>query len=391
MYAGSPMPMNDPFLMRIVIGVVVVLLTGLILRLIRQPLVIGYIIAGILLGPSVSMVLQDTEHIAMLGNLGVIFLLFFLGTEFSPQQLLRQWRVAIWGTTLQIVLSVLVVMLLGWILHWPLGRSLLLGFVISLSSTAVLLKFLEEKGELHTAEGQRIVSILLVQDLAIIPMMILLSIFGGNNLRGGSLAGQIIGGIVIILTVAWLVHRKSWKFPFRERIINDHELQVFGALAACFFLAGIMWLLDFSPALGAFLAGIVVASGKDTSWLHQSLYPFKVLFVALFFVSVGLLLNLAFLWEHLQEIILLVFAVFLTNTFLNALIFRWLGESWKSSLYSGALLSQIGEFSFVLSSAGVAAGLISAFGHQITLSVITLSLLLSPFWIGLMRKMVAKF
>jgi CPA2 family monovalent cation:H+ antiporter-2 len=135
------------------------------------------------------------------------------------------------------------------------------------------------------------------------------------------------------------------------------------------------------------VAGIVAGAARETEWVHEVLYPFQVLFLAVFFVSVGMMLDLPFIWDRLPLIATLLAAVLLTNTAINAVIFRVLGCTWQSSLYGGALLSQIGEFSFVLAAVGVQVGLIERFSYQVTVAVIALSLLVSPAWVGAARRL----
>ena len=162
-------------------------------------------------------------------------------------------------------------------------------------------------------------------------------------------------------------------------------MQVFAALIICFGLAALTGLFGLSTALGAFVGGMLVGSAQQTQWVHHSLNPLRVVFVALFFVSIGTLLNLDFLIANWQLIGILVIAVFVTNSFLNALILRSLGETWKDSLYAGVLLSQIGEFSFVLAAVGFEAALISDYGYHLTIAIIAITLIVSPSWIATMR------
>jgi CPA2 family monovalent cation:H+ antiporter-2 len=160
---------------------------------------------------------------------------------------------------------------------------------------------------------------------------------------------------------------------------------VFTALVLCFGLALITALLGLSTALGAFVAGILVGAAPDTEWVKQTLAPFRVVFVALFFVSVGMLVDLGFVRDEWPVVLLLVALVVVTKTLINAGVLRLLRDPWRQSFYAGALLAQIGEFSFVLAAVGLQAGLLEAFGYQLAVAVISLSLLASPPWIRLVR------
>ncbi|MDH5444729.1 MAG: cation:proton antiporter [Gammaproteobacteria bacterium] len=377
----------DPALPGIVAALLAVLLVGLILHRLKQPHVVAYLVTGIILGPHVIGLFSDQQLIERLGAMGVVLLLFFIGMEVSPRKLVASWRIAVVGTTIQILLSVLCVWLLGKWLDWPLSRSILLGFVISLSSTAVVLKIMQESGELETETGQNVLGVLLMQDMAIIPMLIIIGLMSGDVPDSRHMILQIIGGISMIALLAWLMLKETVHLPLAKWLKGDHEMQIFAALIVCFGLSLLTGLFGLSTALGAFVAGMLIGAARETQWVHNSLEPFRVIFVALFFVSIGMLVDIGFIKQHWQQILLLVLAVVITNTFLNAIIIRLLGDSWPDSLYSGALLSQIGEFSFVLAAVGLQAKLITNYGYQLTVAVIVISLMLSPAWILLARQL----
>lgn len=380
----------DPALPYVVGSLLAILIMGMILHHLKQPHVVGYLIAGILLGPHVFDMIGDQASIERIGAMGVVFLLFFIGMEASPRRLIATWRITVIGTSIQILISVACVWLLGAWLDWPLSRSVLLGFVISLSSTAVVLKILQDSNELETETGQNVLGVLLFQDMAIIPMLIIIGIMSGNEPNSQQVLLQLIGGLLIFGLVYYLVTRETIHLPLSKWLKGDHEMQVFAALAICFGFSLITGMMGLSTALGAFVAGMVIGSARETQWVHSSLEPFRVIFVALFFVSIGMLVDLSFFSSHLVQIISLVIAVVLTNTLINALIIRALGDSWADSFYSGALLSQVGEFSFVLAAVGMQSGLINNFGYQLTITVIAISLMLSPAWITLARNSLFK-
>ena len=376
----------DPILPLLITICLSILLISTILKKFKQPLVVAYIIAGLIIGPYGLKLLTDIDTITHLGNIGVVILLFFIGMEVNLKKLIANWKVAVIGTIFQILLSLLFIYILSFWLDWSINRVILLGFAISLSSTAVVLKMLSEFKEFETKTGQNVVSILLVQDIAIVPMLIILSFLGGEKISYTQISLQVIGAIFIFIFMAWIIKKETIKFPFSDLIKKDHELQVFWALILCFGFALFTGLFGLSTALGAFIAGIVLASAKETKWVIENLHSFYIILVALFFVSIGMLLNLHFIIENYIEIIILVVGVFLTNTVINAIILRTLKSSWKESFYGGALLSEIGEFSFVLSAVALNLGIISIFGYNMTISVIALTLLLSPIWIFTFRK-----
>ena len=378
----------DPILPILIIVSLSIVILSAILKKFKQPLVVAYILVGLIIGPYGLKFVTDINIITQLGNIGVVILLFFIGMEVNLKKLFQNWKVAVIGTFFQILFSLLFIYALSLWLDWSLNRIILLGFVISLSSTAVVLKMLSEFKELDTKTGQNVLSILLVQDIAIVPMIIILSFLGGGEINKTQIGLQIFGAIIILIFMAWLIKKETVKFPFANEIKKDHELQVFWALILCFGLALITGLFGLSTALGAFIAGIILASAKETKWVIENLHSFYIILVALFFLSIGMLLNLSFILENYKEIIVVVIGIFLTNTLIKAFILKMLNSSRRESFYGGALLSQVGEFSFVLGAIALNLGIITLYGYNMTVSVIALSLLLSPIWIFIFRRIL---
>ncbi len=376
----------DPFLPQAVGAIFFILLLGFILKFFRQPHVVAYLIAGIFIGPWGFGLVTDIDSISRLGTAGVVLLLFFVGMETDIHKLVENWKLIIFGTLMQIILSVGCVWLLGLWFDWSLARIVLIGFVISLSSTAIVIKLLQDNGMLSSSLGQSALGILLAQDLAIIPMLIIIGLLGAGNIDNVQLVKQGVGTLFAVALFAFVITRKQVHLPLSKWLKGDHELQLFAALGICFGLAMLTAWFELSTALGAFIAGMLVGAAKETLWVHRTLDSFRVLFVALFFVSVGMLLDISFLISHWQQTAILVMAALITNIFINAIILKLSKFSWKESLYAGVLLSQIGEFSFVLAAVGHQASIINEYGYQLALCVISLSLLTSPIWIGLSKK-----
>ncbi|MGB5580014.1 MAG: cation:proton antiporter, partial [Woeseia sp.] len=274
---------------------------------------------------------------------------------------------------------------IGGLFSWSWSQVLIIGFVISLSSTAVVLKLLKDWNEQGTQTGQNVLVLLLAQDLVLVPMIIAINMMGGEQPAVGEIVAQLIGAIILIGIAAWVFTRDHVRLPFAESLQADHELQVFAALMLCFGLALISGELGLSTALGAFVAGLVVSSARETDWVQESLEPFRIVFVAVFFVSVGMLIDVDYVREHVLILALLVTVVVLVNTILNTLILRLLGSSWRRAAYAGALLSQIGEFSFILAALAHAEQMIPDDDYRMIVAVIAISLMLSPAWIGLCK------
>jgi CPA2 family monovalent cation:H+ antiporter-2 len=377
----------DPILSTFVILSLVIILVGFVLRILRQPSIITYILVGIVVGPFGLGIVTDEVLITNLGSLGLVLLLFFIGMEIHLPDLIANWKVSVIGTLIEVILSIFFIWIIGQYYDWPLERIIMLGFVISLSSTAVIIKLLEERNELATKPGQFVLGILLIQDIIIVPMIILLGYLGGNQPSGLDLLKQLIGGLLIVGILVYILKKKEIVLPFKGYIRKDHEMQVFIAFTLCFGFSLITAWLGLSSALGAFVAGIIVSSTRSERWVIESLHAFKIFFVALFFVSIGLLIDLEFLRKNLMIIAVLVAVIFVLNNSINGIALRMFCKDWRISLYSGALLSQVGEFSFIIGFTGFQLGIIGDYTYQLTLSIIAMSLLLSPFWIELIRRL----
>lgn len=377
----------DPILPVIVGTSLVVLLIVLLLRLAKQPAVVGYLIAGVVIGPQGLGLITDISLIEHMGSLGVILLLFFIGMELQPKQLLAQWKVSVGGTLLQILVTMGSVFIAGYFLDWPLARIVLLGFVVSLSSTAVVLKLLQERNELNTPTGQKVLGILLTQDMAVVPMIIVLGLLSGTTAEPMVIGLQLVGAVILFALVYWLLKSPEIHLPLSRMMHFESEIQVNSALIICFGLSLLTGIMHLSTALGAFIGGMLITKMRETHWVHHSLAPFRVVFLGMFFISIGMLIDLQFVFEEWWVLVLIVVLVLLTNTFINAWSLKLLGVNWRESLYAGALLAQIGEFSFVLASIGLQAGLISRYSYQMTIIVIALTLLVSPSWIQLAKKL----
>jgi CPA2 family monovalent cation:H+ antiporter-2 len=367
-----------------------ILIMGLVLKTVRIPYVVSYLFVGIILGPYGLGFVQDTLLLRQFEMVGLVFLMFFVGMEISLEDLLNNWKIPLLGTIIQIAVTVGVIFLLGTFLDWKLIRVLLIGFVISISSTAVVIKLLNEWNQSNTHVGRNVIGVLLVQDIALIPMIIVMDLMQGKSMPLKDLALQMIGGILLLILIIYLLRKKKIHLPFMNYFRGHKELQIFGALAICFGMVMATEFFRLSPYLGAFIAGIYVRSARETEWIHITLGPFYIFFVAIFFVSVGMMLDMNFVFNNWGIILLLVGLVFILNTTVNTGMMRLLGESWSESLLGGAMLAQVGEFSFVILSVGQQSNIVSDFTYQIILALITLTLMLSPAWIAIFKKLTAK-
>lgn len=377
-------------LLLLVIVLLVVMLLGMGLRHWKQPLVIAYMIAGVLLGKDGFGVVTDERVVTELGDLGVILLLFFIGMEISLTDFLKRWKIALGGTVLQIGSSIGLMLAFGTALNWSIPHSIVLGMVISLSSSAVIIKLLQDRQESHSPTGQSVISILLMQDILLVPMLIAIQYLGGQTPTVTEIGLQVLGGMLLVGGMVWLLRQEHFNLPFSAAVEADHELQVFFAGFVCFGCAVLSAFFGLSAALGAFVAGMVVHAARSTDWFEESLHAFRVVFVALFFISIGMLIDLDFIRQHYWTILGVLMMVYLTNHFINACVLYFSLKDWRQSIYGGALLAQMGELGFILMSMVAGGGIVSDFVYQLTVVTIALTLLISPFWISLTEWLLRK-
>jgi len=261
----------------------------------------------------------------------------------------------------------------------------LFSFIMSLSSSAIILEYLHKNAEIHSRLGNLTTGILILQDFLIVPMIMVLNFLANGESNVSQLALGIVVTSVFVVLLRMVVLRKKL-LPSRLTSFHpDHELQVFIGLLLCFGFAWITSLLHLSAAMGAMFAGIIISQNDSMKWLDRTLIPFRVFFLSLFFLSIGLQLDWGFVKGHVTLISALVVLIFGINSLINACVFRLLKETRKNSLYAGALLSQIGEFSLVLCTVARSLKLVDDFSFQLTLSVISVTMLLSSGWISVIR------
>lgn len=379
----------DPAMLSIILTFIIIFVIGIALRYLKQPYVVAYIISGIILGPHVTGLISNPTAIVSFGDLGVIILLFFLGMELSLKDLAESWKTALVVVLGQISISLIALIIIGNLFDWSFSRSLLLAYVISLSSTAVIVKLLEEWNEINTEVGKNIIGILILQDILLAPMLVTSSMAGGLSTNYIAFSLQILGTIIIGLIIKHLLTHENIKLPFARILKKDHELQTFSAFFICFGGALLTSIINLSSGLGAFLGGMIVSSAKETDWIQSKLESLKILFIALFFVSVGLILDINFVLDNFLILLALITVILVTKSLTMSILLKSLGYSWIASFYAGAVLSQIGEFSFVLAATGRSLNIVSDFAYQMTIALITLSLLISPLWIYTIKKLTA--
>jgi len=250
----------------------------------------------------------------------------------------------------------------------------------------VVLTLLKDSGELETGFGQNALGVLLMQDLAIVPIMVILGMLGPQEVHIQAIAIQIVGAVALISLAIWLIRHPGWHIPERLRATVDKRILL--GLLLCFAAAALTAEIGLSAPLGAFLAGMVLHASDDSDWVADHLRSLYVVFVGVFFLSVGMLVDLHFVIDHLGIVAMVTLAVFALNSGINTLVLRALGETWRMSILTGGLLSQIGELSFLLAAVGIGMGVLDQEAHQMAIVVIALSLMLSPLWMLAIRMLV---
>jgi monovalent cation:H+ antiporter-2, CPA2 family len=366
----------------------IVLLLILLLRRLKQPYFIAYIVAGVLLGPQVFNIIHKPDVISELGEIGIIIMMFSIGSEIDLRYLTRNFYKPLLIAVVQIVLSFMCMYFVGSYAGWQITTIVLTAFIISISSSAIVFQYLARTGEIKSQLGMITCGVLLMQDILVIPMMLALNFMSGTAVSAIQLIKVCAGGILMILFLKGALTKKLFKIPMQKEITADHELQVFIGFSICFTMAWISGWFGLSTAFGAFASGILIGHDKATHWLGSSLIPFRVFFMAFFFLAVGLQLDINFFIQNAGTIILISFSVLFINSLINTILFKLTKNSWRDSLYGGALLSQIGEFSFILMTMAASLKLVENYTYQITLAVITSTMLLTTIWLMIIQQLI---
>jgi CPA2 family monovalent cation:H+ antiporter-2 len=364
----------------IAIIVVAALIGGFVAQRFKQPLLLGYIVAGILVGPYTGGVTVTEIHdIELLAEIGVALLLFALGIEFSLGKLRRVRGIALVGTPIQLLLMIAIGYGIATLLGRPAIESLWFGALISLSSTMVILKTLSAHGVMGTLASRIMISMLIVQDLAVVPMMIILPEL--SNLERGL---PLLGWAAVRATVFLLamIYGGTRLIPALLKIVaawNSRELFLISVMALGLGVGYVSYLVGLSFAFGAFVAGMVLSESEYSHQALSDVIPLRDIFGMLFFVSIGMLLNPVFLLDNLFTVMIVVLLVSVCKVFVFGGLARAFGYDLETSIMVGLGLFQIGEFAFVLARVGVTRQVISADLFSLVLAVALTTMALTPF------------
>lgn len=355
-------------------------LLGVAAHLLRFPHLVGFLLAGVIIGPAGLGLVRGSEQVNLWSEIGIVLLLLAIGLELSPSQVRSYRRVFLFGGALQLLFTVAITMALLSLLGLLAKRALLWGFVLSMSSTAVALSLLEGRREIDAPQGRISMAILLFQDLMVMPLLFLLPLLAGEYpLTFGDLAfyllrlGTALGGIYFFASYALL--------PLLDFFASRKSRELFslGVLAIILAISGALHLAGFSLGLGAFMAGFLLSRSPYRSQILSELEPFKDLLLCLFFVSVGLRVERRFFFPpfllHMLPLILGIVLVKTTTTFFAV---KAMGYPWRMALLVSLLLCQIGEFSLVLAQEGLRQGAFTLWDHQLTVMGAFLTIVFTP-------------
>jgi len=371
---------NIDLLIDLAIAMGAALMGGFVAHLFKQPVILGYLLAGVIIGPHTPGPTSSVERVETLANFGVALLMFALGTEFSLEALQRVRNVAVFGGTLQILLVIALGTALGLLLGYTLPASIFLGGVISISSSILMLKLLAARDEVESVTGRVALGTGIVQDLATVAMIVILpSLSAGVGPQLVTTAGLAMLQGALFLALAYVLGTRLVP-PLLAAIarLGSRELFLLTIVGIAVGMAVLGQLVGISFALGAFVGGIVVAESEFSEHALDEIVPVRDIFATLFFVSIGMLIDPAFLSSHAPQIAVLVLAILAGKFAISTAVVALFGYSVQTASRIGLLLAQIGEFSFVLAGVGVARGAIDEDLYGLILSAALVTLILNP-------------
>ena len=378
--AELPSMIKDLALILVMAGVVT-----LIFKKLKQPLVLGYIVAGFLVSPHMPYTASvvDVESIHLWADIGVMFLLFSLGLDFSFKKILRMGASPIISTCTIIFCMSMLGLAVGRAFGWGQMDCIFLGGMLAMSSTTIIYKAFDDLGLRQQQFAGLVMSVLILEDILAIVMMVMLSAIAHGNLEGGQMLHSVMS--IVFFLVLWLVVG-IFAIPLFLRSVRNlinNEVLLVVALGLCCAMAVLSTQVGFSSAFGAFIMGSILAETIEAERIEKVVEPVKNLFGAIFFVSVGMLVDPKILVEYAIPIALLVLTILVGQSVFGTFSFMLGGESLKSAMRCGFSMAQIGEFSFIIASLGLSLGVISDFLYPVVVAVSVITTFLTPYMIRL--------
>lgn len=358
---------------------------------VKLPSIIGFLITGIVIGPFGLKLIDDTAGIQFMAEIGVAFLLFTIGIEIQFSRFLKNLSEIFLSGGLQILCTFIVGMLIGLAMQLSLNQSIFVGFILTHSSSALILKLLKDRSDEDSPQGKISIGVILSQDLMVVPMMLMIPFLaGGSGPDALMIVWKMFKSILIIVVI---LAAARYVIPFMlERLVsmNMRDVLVITSVVVAMGIAWITESLGLSLAIGAFLAGMALS---DTDFTHQiisDINPFRDVFLSVFFVSLGMILDVNFLREHTGYILLVSLCIILIKAAIVFGLVKLLRYPLRVALLSGVMLAQIGEFSFVLASQGLHQNIISGFVYQGFIGASVLTFIATPLLVSLTYYLLAK-
>lgn len=347
---------------------------------IRIPTIIGYLLTGIVVGPSVLGVIKSPHEIEFMAEIGIILLMFTIGLEFSLNHLIKIRNIVFVGGFVQLVFTAGITALVSRMYDLGWGPAVFIGFLTALSSTALVLKILQEKGEVTSNYGRTVVGILIFQDIILIPLILLTPMLGGQT---ADIGAKLLGmGSKSLFMIGLVYVGNRWIMPRVLHLIaltKNQELFLMSILLVCLAVALLTSEMGMSLAFGAFLGGLMISRSEYSQDAFSHLIPFKDTFTSFFFVSIGMLLDLSFFANNIFLVLATVLLVIAIKAFVAGGTAFVLGHTFRGTIVVGLALAQIGEFSFILAKIGQTYQILTDYYYQLFLAVTILSMAVSPF------------
>jgi len=363
----------------------VALVFALALERIKQSALLGYLTAGLVLGPAGLGVVQDEAVIHGFAELGVTLLLFTIGLEFSWNRLRTLGRLAVIGGTLQLILTIVAVTACCAALGLSLKASCAVGIVVAPSSTAFVLRLLYERGELEAVHGRAALAVLLLQDVAVVPLVLAMTIMGGSGDEDGALVqvGRSALLVLAFMLAFYLLHKYVLPRALDAAVLSkNREIPLLLALTVCLASAWFAHAIQLSPVLGAFVAGVLLGESPYATWIRADTSSFRIAFVAIFFASIGMIGDVNWIAAHWYWFLACLPAVIFGKAIIAWLAVRMAGVSAPYALGCGLSLAQTGEFSFVLAQIGHENGVLSTDVFRLVVGLTVGTLFLTPYFVA---------
>lgn len=375
--------MSDPnFLRELVIVLTATIAIVFVFQKLRLPNIVGFLLTGVIIGPHGFQLIQSVDQVESLAEIGVVLLLFTIGLEFSLETILSVQRRVVWAGLLQVVLTTLVVLAVARLLGASVEVGLFYGFLVSLSSTAIVLRIYHDRGEINSLQGRLASGLLLFQDLCVVPMMLLLPVLAGSGQDSIFLIVWVLAkSLITLVVIVWTARKLLPRLLHQVALLRNREIFVLFVVLVCF---GTAWLTSesgLSLALGALVAGLVISESELSHQIVADILPLRDCFSGIFFISIGMLLNLGLLSQDFRITLLELLLMIGIKSMVLFAVFWWLYRSIRLGVVLGLGLAQIGEFSFVLAKAGINFKLLSPADGQIFLAASILSMMATPFLI----------